>query len=413
MPLFVKAPGQTEGRVDDEPRAQHRHASRRSPTCSARAVFYRQDGRSAFSRAVAGAPRGRRCGRATSRSVVRIGLAGAGARRRASRRRAGRGCSAPAPRARPVRRPVGERLPDRPAPASCSAGAWRRLAVERGRAARSARRRRQRGPVRRTWTPARQVVPDARDRAAPRRSGRRAPRPGGGGERAHPRRRPQLRPRAASARVLLVPACPRASLRRGAQRGRAVRGAARRRLRAAQRRLARRVRHPARVLHRRRRLLAHVDEVAGPAIAGRRAGCRCGSSRRRVVRVGRLEVAAQLVGAAGRARRRGAPPPRAPSPRSRPPPAAARRARPRSRRPCVASRRPGADPVGEHLELGARRGTRARRPGGASRSGARARARRRRSARGCRTWRSGCAGNEVDARRRPAGAGAGSGRRAA
>ena len=73
VPLFVKAPGQMEPSVSRVARAQHRHARRPSPTCSARG--------SSTSRTVARRSRARRasatrsrCGPATSRERCVSGL---------------------------------------------------------------------------------------------------------------------------------------------------------------------------------------------------------------------------------------------------------------------------------------------------------------------------------------------------
>ena len=101
---------------------------------------------------------------------------------------------------RAVRRPVGLRLPDRAAPASCWAGACggagrARASVRAELAQRRAARRR--GPAR--ADPAHPRGGPARGRRA-----RRGARPGGGGERAHPGGRAQLPPARPAARVLLA-----------------------------------------------------------------------------------------------------------------------------------------------------------------------------------------------------------------
>ena len=226
VPLFVKAPGRRSGRVDDEPRAQHRHGrDDRRPA--------RHEGLLRAGRALGVLARG-----AGARSEIEdpdarlraggaIGLRRADERRRRARRRRGHAsCSAPArepllygdPWASAYRIGPHPELLGRRVPA---------LRVLPSGAARSARVTRQRGLFAHV-DPREQVLPDAGDRAAPRSAARRAPRPGGRGERPHRATSAQLRLYAASREYfsLMVPetvAAPRAAT------GRAVRGACRRR----------------------------------------------------------------------------------------------------------------------------------------------------------------------------------------
>ena len=98
VPLFVKAPGQMEGRVDESLVSNLDLVATIADLLGTK-VFYRQDGRSAFSDEVR-----RRTGIAVRTRdfarVVRIGLRGASGAPRRAGGAAGPSCSAPAPRAR-------------------------------------------------------------------------------------------------------------------------------------------------------------------------------------------------------------------------------------------------------------------------------------------------------------------------
>ena len=228
VPFFVKAPGQTEGRVDQglvrnidvvaDDRRPARHAR-----CSGSRTATRR------SRAATRARREFAIHTRDFAQVVRIGLPEMERRRARWRRRWARLFGTGIESRRPVRRPVGDGLPDRAAP--------RAARQARVRASRPAR-----APIRAAVANA-ALLPRRERRAAKSfptrvtgplrgRAVRRAPRRGGGRERADPRRGPQLRPLAEGPRVLLAGgARERAARRRNQRRG--VRGAAVRRARAA------------------------------------------------------------------------------------------------------------------------------------------------------------------------------------
>ena len=187
VPLFVKAPGQMEGR--GEP-GRSCGTSTCSPTIAdllGTQVFYEQDGRSAFSREARERDARSRC---ATRDFSRHGADRAAGAERAPGGRAGAStpsCSARARRARCCtatrgRAPTGwARTP------SCSAGRAR-LRADASSAARSARVTvANAGPVRARLARATQVLPTRVTGALRGRAAGRAPRPGGGGERPHPR----------------------------------------------------------------------------------------------------------------------------------------------------------------------------------------------------------------------------------
>ncbi len=114
VPFFVKAPGQTEGRVD-ESLVRNIDVVATIADLLGGSVFYRQDGHSAFSDAT----RERREFRIRTRDFaqeVRIGLPEMERRRALWRQPLGGALRNGDPEPRPVRRPVGDGLPDRAAP---------------------------------------------------------------------------------------------------------------------------------------------------------------------------------------------------------------------------------------------------------------------------------------------------------
>ena len=224
VPFFVKAPGQTEGVVDDTWCATST-SSRPSPTCCSIEVWWRHDGarllvlrsgartrqvamsRRDFSRVIS-FDRDDLEGCASSRRRWRAAKFGTGGEERAD-----------------VRRPMGGGLPDRTRTRSCSASRWRRSP--------SHDRARRRGVVANAALlgnvdPAAQILPT---RVTGRLTGsppEALARPRGGGQRPYPRRGPELPPARAPDRVLLdvgardIPAAraqPTSSCSRSAQAG--------------------------------------------------------------------------------------------------------------------------------------------------------------------------------------------------
>ena len=228
MPLFVKAPGQMEGRGRREPRAQPRHGRDDRRPARDDASSTEQDGRSAFSREVAARARASRCARATSRGVVRIGLPELQARRAALAARAGRelfGTGAESallygdPWARAYRIGPHRELLDRPGERAAGGASGRPLSASDGRrrlrCSRTSRRRDRCFPTRVTGPLA------GRARRASTATSRWP------STAASARRRPQLRLRRSERRVLLVPGA-RDGPPPGREPARAVRGAGRR-----------------------------------------------------------------------------------------------------------------------------------------------------------------------------------------